>query len=235
MTSSWFVYDIIQHIRKWIRRAFQHKDASDQYIINKCIMFRWRLEWNINILRPRQDGRYFADHLFKYVLLNENVWISNKLSLKFVPKDSIKNIPALDQIIGAVMAWRRPGDKPLSEPMMVWLPPHICIIRPQWVNVTTLVDAYISVCDMIMTANRMLFVLILCSFLQGWFMVKNNQHLPEETKWRLKNNQRWKHRANKIQYITKLCRLFILPLQYFTLNMLNCFTDYKRFIFWIWS
>ena len=33
-----------------------------------------------------------------------------------------------------IMAWRPPGDKPLSEPMMVWLPMHICVIRPQWVN-----------------------------------------------------------------------------------------------------
>ena len=32
------------------------------------------------------------------------------------------------------MAWRRPGDKPLSERMMVRLPTHTCIARPQWVN-----------------------------------------------------------------------------------------------------
>ena len=32
------------------------------------------------------------------------------------------------------MAWRRPGDKPLSEPMMVRLLTHICFIRPQWVK-----------------------------------------------------------------------------------------------------
>ena len=31
------------------------------------------------------------------------------------------------------MAWRRPGDKPLSEPMMVRLLTHICVTRPQWV------------------------------------------------------------------------------------------------------
>ena len=31
------------------------------------------------------------------------------------------------------MAWRRPGDKPLFEPMMVSLPTHICVTRPQWV------------------------------------------------------------------------------------------------------
>ena len=32
------------------------------------------------------------------------------------------------------MAWRRPGEKPLSEPTMVSLPKHICVIRPQWIN-----------------------------------------------------------------------------------------------------
>ena len=33
-----------------------------------------------------------------------------------------------------IMAWRRPGDKPLSEPMMVSSPTHICVTRPQWVK-----------------------------------------------------------------------------------------------------
>ena len=32
------------------------------------------------------------------------------------------------------MAWRRPGDKPLSEPVMENLLKHICVTRPQWVN-----------------------------------------------------------------------------------------------------
>ena len=81
-------------------------------------------------LRPRQNGRHFPDDIFKWIFLNENVWISIKISLKFVPKGLINNIPALVQI----MAWRRPGDKPLSEPIMVSLPTHICVTRPQWVN-----------------------------------------------------------------------------------------------------
>ena len=67
---------------------------------------------------------------FSCIFLNENVWIPIKISLKFVPKGRINNVPALVQI----MAWRRPGDKPLSEPMMVSLPTHICVTRPQWVN-----------------------------------------------------------------------------------------------------
>ena len=46
-----------------------------------------------------------------------NSWILSEISEKFVPKDPINNIPSLVQII----AWRRPGDKPLFEPMMVSL------------------------------------------------------------------------------------------------------------------
>ena len=52
------------------------------------------------------------------------------ISLKVVPKGPINNIAALIQ----VMAWRRSGDKPLSEPMMVRLPTHISFTRPQRVN-----------------------------------------------------------------------------------------------------
>ena len=85
---------------------------------------------HINTLRPRQDGRHFPDDILKWIFLNENLWISIEISLKFVPKDTINNIPALVQI----MAWRRPGDKPLSEPMMVNLLTHICVTRPQRVK-----------------------------------------------------------------------------------------------------
>ena len=58
------------------------------------------------------------------------LWISLKFSLKFVPAGPINNIPALVQI----MAWYRPGNKPLSEPMMSRLPTHICVTWPQWVK-----------------------------------------------------------------------------------------------------
>ena len=75
----------------------------------------------------------FRRRHFQVHILNEHGWISIKISLKFVPKGRINNIPALVQI----MAWRRPGDKPLSEPMMVTLPTHICVTRPQWVKKRT--------------------------------------------------------------------------------------------------
>ena len=88
-------------------RISHHKD--------KTLMIGLNL---FNTLRPRQNGRHFADYIFKRIFFNENVCISIEISLKFVPKGPIDNIPALVQI----MAWHRPGAKPLSEPMMVRLP-----------------------------------------------------------------------------------------------------------------
>ena len=67
---------------------------------------------------PRQNDRHFADDIFKCVLLNENEWISIKISLKFVPKGRINNIPELVQM----MAWRLQSDKSLSKAMVVRLP-----------------------------------------------------------------------------------------------------------------
>ena len=96
---------------------------------------------HFNTLRPRQDGRHFPDYIFKWIFLNENVRISINISPKFVPMGPINNIPTLVQ----VMACRRPGDKPLSEPMMVILLTHICVTRPQWVKKQTLVFAFLSI------------------------------------------------------------------------------------------
>ena len=59
-------------------------------------------------------------------------WIKmHGFRLKF-HKGPINNIQAMDQI----MAWRRPGDKPSSEPMVVRLLTHICVTQPQWVEST---------------------------------------------------------------------------------------------------
>ena len=80
-------------------------------------------------LRPRQNGRLFADDTFKRIFVTENIRISIKISLTFVPKGLINNIPALVHI----MARHRTGDRPLSEPMMVRSLTHICVTRPQWV------------------------------------------------------------------------------------------------------
>ena len=70
----------------------------------------------INTLRPRQNGRHLADDIFKCISVIENIWNSINISLRFARKGRINNISALVKI----MAWPRPGDKSLSEPMMVY-------------------------------------------------------------------------------------------------------------------
>ena len=57
------------------------------------------------------------------------MWISIKISPKFVPKGPINNIPS---------------DKLLSEPMMISLLTHICLNRPQWVNSLSMVTCFFS-------------------------------------------------------------------------------------------
>ena len=104
------------------------------------------ITFKANSLTPRQNGRLFADDTFKCIFFNENVWILIKISLKFVPKGPINDIPALVQI----MAWRRSGNKPLSEPMLFSLPTHICVTRPQWIKALISFDVvgYCTVYDL---------------------------------------------------------------------------------------
>ena len=86
-----------------------------------CDNFMWSLtHW----------GRDKMDAISQTTFSRAFSWMKIFDSPKFVPKGSINNIPALVQI----MAWRRPGDKPLSEPMMLNLSTHMCVTRPQWVK-----------------------------------------------------------------------------------------------------
>ena len=93
----------------------------------------------INSSPPGQDGCHFADDIFKCIFVNEKFLILIKISLKFVRKGAIDNNPALVQI----MAWRRPSDKPLSEPMVVNLQKHICVNRPQWVALVSVTPEHL--------------------------------------------------------------------------------------------
>ena len=115
----------------------------------------WQYWLSLNTLRPIQNGRHFADDIFKCIFLNENTSISISVSLTFVPEGRINNISALVQI----MAWRRLGNKPLSEPMMVSLLTHICVTRHQWVKVATSIAGHFVkkklrlACEMLVESN----------------------------------------------------------------------------------
>ena len=96
-----------------IRRT-KSQTSNDPHLVLKSSLPN-PLKGGVNTLRQRQNSRLFPDDIFKWIFVNENIWISLRISLKFVPRVRIDNIKALVQI----MAWCRPGDKPLSEPMMV--------------------------------------------------------------------------------------------------------------------
>ena len=57
----------------------------------------------------------FADYIFKCILVDVTFCVLIEISLKLVSKGSVDNTPALVLI----MAWRRIGDKPLSEPVLI--------------------------------------------------------------------------------------------------------------------
>ena len=71
----------------------------------------------VNSSSPGQNGRHFADDIFKRTFLNERALFLIIISLKFVPQGRIDNSPALVLIL----AWRRIVDKPLSKPMLTRL------------------------------------------------------------------------------------------------------------------
>ena len=95
-----------------------------------AILSRPQNKADVNSVRLRQNVRNFPADICNWIFVNEEVWILLKISLAYVLKVWINNIPAWVQI----MVWRRPGDKPIFEPLMVSLLKHIFIIRPQWVN-----------------------------------------------------------------------------------------------------
>ena len=86
--------------------------ASERKVLTHWVWDEWD-----NILQTTFSSVFSSMKMFEF-------------RLKFVPKGPINNIPAFIKI----MAWCRPGDKSLSEPMMVSLLMHIIVTRPQWVN-----------------------------------------------------------------------------------------------------
>ena len=124
--NFWVIYLYHHWNGAWIIYCIENCDINSLFILfsGNCLN-------GFSTLRPRQNGHHFTD-IFKCIFLNENVWISISISLKFIPKGPINNIPSLVQI----MVWCHPDTKPLSEPMMVSLLMNICVTSPQWVQKT---------------------------------------------------------------------------------------------------
>ena len=53
-----------------------------------------RINVSYQHIEAETNGRHSQDDIFKCIFLNENMLISIKISLKFVPNGQINNIPA---------------------------------------------------------------------------------------------------------------------------------------------
>ena len=89
-------------------------------------------------MRPWQNCHHFVDAIFTCIFLNESVYISISISLKFVPRGPNYSSSGL--------ACSRPGDKPLSELMMISLLAHMCVTRHKWVKFDKIKDICSSLC-----------------------------------------------------------------------------------------
>ena len=80
---------------------FQWPQGKFYRLVGFCVREQLHINtlWIFNTLRPRQNGRHFAEDIFKHIFLNENIWISIEISLKIIPNGSIYNKSALVQIM----------------------------------------------------------------------------------------------------------------------------------------
>ena len=78
-------------------------DANNCVRGSPLIQLTYEVTCLIDSLRPRLNICHFTDDRFKCIFLNENVLISIKISLKFIPMSPINNIPTLVHI----MAWHQ--------------------------------------------------------------------------------------------------------------------------------
>ena len=94
---------LVDLIKAFDRPCWEHTtwQALNTYIVGS--------ECYLNTLKVRQNGRHFADGIFKLIFLHETCYISIQIS--FSPID---DNPTLVQI----MAWHQTSNKPLSEPVM---------------------------------------------------------------------------------------------------------------------
>ena len=94
---------LVHHNRNEVKISFWSHPNLTVDCYNICCTWHNSYMWQesdfqlilVNTLRPRQNGRRFLDDIFKWIFKNETTWIEIEISLKFVPRGLIDNIPAL--------------------------------------------------------------------------------------------------------------------------------------------
>ena len=92
--NKWTLVQIMAWCHQASSHYWNHVTATNRYV-NHCDGNQPLSASKVNTLRPRQNGRHFADDIFRCIFLNENFYILIKISMKFVPKGPIDNSPAL--------------------------------------------------------------------------------------------------------------------------------------------
>ena len=115
----------------------QSSPLSRSHCANSRVLFPVRLTdtttWEcslVDVIVLTHWGRDQKDAISQTTFSSAFYWMKMYELQQKIPKGPVNNILALVQI----MAWRCPGDKPLSEPMLVSLPTYICVTRAQRVN-----------------------------------------------------------------------------------------------------
>ena len=115
--AKWWSLQTGLRIDRWgIERCRQSMNGQVSYVRNIA---------GINSSPPGQNGRHFADDIFKRIFMNVKSCILIPVSLQFVTEGPIDIQSALVQ----VMAWHPTGDKPLPTSI------HVCATRERWVHV----------------------------------------------------------------------------------------------------
>ena len=84
----WFQYLVLAAVSPLLSWIYCNLALNHRHRLSYAIIFstchHLSVTWILNTLRPTQNCRHFADDIFKYIFLNDNVWISLKISLIFV-------------------------------------------------------------------------------------------------------------------------------------------------------
>ena len=102
------------------------------------ILFR-----QVNTLMPRQNDHQFADHIFKFILLNEGFIALIQILLYYVPSGSACSVDN-QAVLVQIMAWYQPVTGGYLKQWWPSLMMHICVTWPQCVNSMRLCDGSIS-------------------------------------------------------------------------------------------
>ena len=120
----WHLPNMIVTWRIWEMLFANSEISLTEELMNKALLTSHFWSGMIWLWSLTQWGR----DIFKCIFFNENVWISIQISLKFVPKGPINNIPHW------VRLWLDAGRATSHYLNKWWLVYwHICITWPQWV------------------------------------------------------------------------------------------------------